>query len=370
MNPFKSHHTSSQASIAGALTDPPIEEAAHPGWKERRSIVWEWSLALVLAFCAALLIRALFFEAFRIPSESMEETLLVGDFVLVSKLHYGPRLPITVGIPFTNLYLENVGLPSMRIPGFSEIKRNDVVVFNVPTDPYPVDRKTHYIKRVIGLPGDSLSIVDKVPHVEGEPISMKPAMKHMWRAQPVSDTEFPVERLRALGVSQILQPSRKGDSVGFEATQATADEVQEWPEVHEVQAIVRPSSVRSRVFPFESDFGFDNYGPLYVPKKGDVIALNETNWTRYRDIIRRYEGHQAREVEPGIYEIDGEIRDDYPIEQDYYFVMGDNRDSSLDSRAWGFVPYNHFVGKAVMVYFSWDANNGRARTERFMTRID
>lgn len=356
--------------MANTYIDPPIEEAAQPVWKERRSIFWEWSLALVLALCAALLIRALFFEAFRIPSESMEETLKVGDFVLVSKLHYGPRLPMTVGLPFTNLYLENAGLPDLRLPGFSEVKRNDVVVFNVPTDPYPVDRKTHYIKRIIGLPGDSLSIVDKVPHVAGQPIELKAAMKHMWRARPVSEAAFPIERLRSLGVTQILQPNRKGDSIGFEATAEVAREVETWEEVEEVQAIVRPSSVRTRVFPIESDFGFDNYGPLYVPQKGDVIVLNDENWDRYKEVIGRYEGHAARRIESGVFEIDGKIRDHYEVQQDYFFVMGDNRDSSLDSRAWGFVPYNHLVGKAILVYFSWDAQNGRARTERFMSRID
>ena len=300
----------------------------------------------------------------------MENTLVVGDFVLVSKLHYGPRLPMTLGIPFTSLYLENAGLPDFRFPGFSEVKRNDVVVFNVPTDPYPIDRKTHYIKRVIGLPGDSLSILDKIPHVGGQAIALKAAMKHMWRAQPASEKGIPIDRLRGLGVTQILQPNRRGDSIGFEATTSVAQEVATWVEVAEVQAIIRSSNARSRVFPVESDFGFDNYGPLYIPRKGDVIVLNEDTWGQYKSIIGRYEGHLARRLEAGVYEIDGEITDHYEVQQDYFFVMGDNRDSSLDSRAWGFVPYNHLVGKAIMVYFSWDASLNRVRTERFMSRID
>ena len=122
-------------------TPIPIEEVAHPAWQERRAILRDWTVALLLAFVAALLIRALLFEAFRIPSESMEETLQVGDFVLVSKVHYGARLPVTLGLPFTNLYLENVGLPTLRMPAFSSIKRNDVIVFNVPTESQPIDRK-------------------------------------------------------------------------------------------------------------------------------------------------------------------------------------------------------------------------------------
>ena len=300
----------------------------------------------------------------------MEETLMVGDFVLVSKMHYGSRLPITLGIPFTNLYLENVGLPSLRAPGFSEIQRNDVIVFNVPTEPYPIDRRTHYIKRVIGMPGDSLSIVDKMPYVGSEAVNLKASMKQLWKARPAASAEFPFERLKSLGVTHIIQPNRRGESVGFEATSAVAERVRSWNEISEVVAVVRPSSVRARVFPFDSDFGFDNYGPLYIPRKGDIITLNESSWNIYKDIIVRSEGHSARQIDENTYEIDGQIRDNYEVEQDYYFVMGDNRDSSLDSRAWGFVPYSHVVGKAVLVYFSWDSSRGRARLERFMTWID
>ena len=300
----------------------------------------------------------------------MEETLLVGDFVLVSKLHYGPRLPVTLGLPFTNLYLENIGLPVLRGPGFTEIDRNDVIVFNVPTEPYPIDRKTHYIKRVIGLPGDSLSIVDKIPFAGSEPVEMKDAMKQMWRATTAREAEFPLARLQALGVTNISQPHRRGGAVGFEATAAIASEVQEWGEIEDVEVIVRPSNIRSRVFPYGSDFGFDNYGPLYIPRAGDVITLNESTWDRYKDIIIRHEKHVARKIADDVFEIDGRQTNQYVVEQDYYFVMGDNRDSSLDSRAWGFVPFDHVVGKAVLVYFSWDAGDKRARFERFMSSID
>ncbi len=362
MNPYDPNHDSLAHSI-------PIQEVTHSAWQERRDMLWEWSVALLLAFAAALLIRALLFEAFRIPSESMEETLQVGDFVLVSKLHYGARLPVTVGLPFTNLYLENVGLPTMRMPGFSEVKRNDVIVFNVPTEIAPIDRKTHYIKRVIGLPGDTLSIVNKVPYIGGEALEMMPAMKQMWRASVVVGSTFPVKRLEDLGVYQIIMPQRRGDPISFEATRELADEVESWREIEDVTAVVRNSSIRTRVFPYGSNFGFDNYGPLYVPTLGDTILLNAKNWDAYSDIIKIHEGHNARKLNENTFEIDGTVVSEYVFKQNYYFVMGDNRDSSLDSRAWGFVPEDHLVGKALFVYFSWNPAKDRIRSERFFTRI-
>ena len=371
MNTFDSESSRVSSSLAGALPEPPLDEAATPAWSERRSALLEWSLALCLALIAALLIRALFFEAFRIPSESMEDTLQVGDFVLVSKLHYGPRLPVTVGIPFTDLYLESVGLPVLRGPGFSNIQCNDVIVFNVPTEPYPIDRKTHYIKRVIGLPGDTIRIVDKVPYAGGQPVDLKPAMKQMWRARPATEAGFPIDRLQELGVAHIVPPDRRGESVGFEATAAVAAAVRDWPEVESVEAVVHRGGHRARIFPSdERGFGFDNYGPLYIPAGGDTLPLNDTTWRRYRDLIERYEGHTLRRIDDHTFEVDGQVTDRYVVEQDYYFVMGDNRDSSMDSRVWGFVPFDHVVGKAVLVYFSWDREGNRARFERFMKAIE
>ena len=350
-------------------TPIPIEEVAHPAWQERRAILRDWTVALLLAFVAALLIRALLFEAFRIPSESMEETLQVGDFVLVSKVHYGARLPVTLGLPFTNLYLENVGLPTLRMPAFSSIKRNDVIVFNVPTESQPIDRKTHYIKRVIGLPGDSLSIVDKVPYISGSALPLSPNMKHLWRAYIVPGRGFPMQRLKELGVYQIVMPQRRGEPVSFEATTEEAETVRGWGEVESVEPVVRNTTLRTRIFPYGSNFGFDNYGPLYIPREGDTIQLNSDTWEKYGQIINNHEGYVARKLDSGTYEINGNLVSSYTFEQDYYFVMGDNRDSSLDSRAWGFVPHDHVVGKALFVYFSWDSVQDRVRSERFLTRI-
>lgn len=359
-----------RASLAGATYDPPLQEAATATrWKERRSILWEWVGAVTLALAAALLIRALFFEAFRIPSESMENTLQVGDFVLVSKLHYGPRLPITIGLPFTRLFLEDVALPYLRIPGFAGVERGDVIVFNVPTETAPLDRKTHYIKRVIGLPGDTLSIIDKIPYAGNAALPMQATMKQRWRAFPEAGAEMPMERLSSAGVAQITLPHRREDPVDFEATVEVASAIAAWEEVREVRALVRHAGAPSRLFPGGHDFSPDNYGPLYVPAAGDVVPINDATWSAYEAIITHYEGHTAERTGEDAYLIDGQPATWYPVEQDYFFVMGDNRDSSLDSRTWGFVPMDHVVGKAVLIYFSWNPYEKKARAERIPMRI-
>jgi len=359
----------SVAPLAGAYANPPIEEAHTATWRERRNILWEWVGAVALALIAALLIRALLFEAFRIPSESMENTLQVGDFVLVSKLHYGARLPVTLGLPFTRLFLERLELPYLRIPGFTGVRRGDVIVFNVPTESAPLDRKTHYIKRVIGLPGDTLSIIDKIPYAGQTALPMTDAMKQRWRAFPAAGEVLQIERLTEAGVVQITLPQRRDDPVDFEATVDVARQVAEWPEVGEVKALVRSGGHAARTFPSGHTFSPDNYGPLPIPAAGDTVVLSDENWAVYEAIITRYEGHDAHRLGENQFEIDGRPAATYVVEQDYYFVMGDNRDSSLDSRTWGFVPDDHVVGKAVLIYFSWDPHQKRARADRIPLRI-
>ncbi len=355
--------------LAGAYADPPIQEAHTATWRERGSILWEWIGAVALALIAALLIRALFFEAFRIPSESMENTLQVGDFVLVSKLHYGARLPVTLGLPFTRLFLDRPELPYLRIPGFTGVRRGDVIVFNVPTETAPLDRKTHYIKRVIGLPGDTLSIIDKIPYAGQAALPMTDAMKQRWRAFPVEGEALQIDRLTEAGVVQITLPQRRDDPVDFEATVNVAREVADWPEVSDVKALVRSAGHTNRTFPDGHAYSPDNYGPLPIPAAGDTVALSDETWDIYEAIITRYEGREAQRTGENQFEIDGRPATSYVVEQDYYFVMGDNRDSSLDSRTWGFVPEDHVVGKAVLIYFSWDPHQKRARAERIPTRI-
>jgi signal peptidase I len=356
--------------VAGAYADPPLQEVSTATWKDRRSILWEWAGAVVLALIAALLIRALFFEAFRIPSESMENTLQVGDFVLVSKLHYGARLPITLGLPFTKLYLADLRLPYMRLPGFAAVSRGDVVVFNVPTEDGAVDRKTHYIKRVVGLPGDTLSILNKIPHAGGTTLPLRPEMKQRWRVYPAEGQAIPIDRLARLGVAQFAPPERRDDPVDFEGTAAVAAQIAQWAEIRDVRSLVRGHGLQTRVFPADRGFTLDNYGPLYIPSAGDTLHLTEESWPVYGALLTRFENPPVVRLGEDRFAVEGQPASTYVVGQDYYFVMGDNRDSSLDSRTWGFVPGDHLVGKAVAIYFSWDPYQKRARLERIPRLID
>lgn len=326
---------------------------------------------MVIALSVAMLIRGFLLEAFRIPTSSMEKTLLAGDFVLVSKLHYGPRLPQAVGIPFTDIYVEGLELPSLRFPGFSEPRHGDVVVFNFPMEDKPIGRKTHYIKRIIGLPGDSLSIVDKVPHINGMQMPLMGSMQQRWLAIRRPDSVFPMDRLESKGVEEVgpVGPSLEG--VSFQSTVALAREVSSWREIESIQPLVMPADggASAQIFPRGSGFGKDNYGPLFIPAKGSTIPLDTLTISAYRDAIVRFEKRELAELPDGTMLIDGRPSSEYTFEQDYFFVMGDNRDSSYDSRLWGFVPWSHVVGKATTIYFSWNLQEEKPRTERMFTGI-
>ncbi|MFQ5568876.1 MAG: signal peptidase I [Rhodothermales bacterium] len=323
---------------------------------------------LGIALLVALGVRTVILEGFRIPTESMEKSLLVGDFVLVSKVHYGARLPMTIGVPLTNWYLPDVELPYLRLPGFSDIKRGDAIVFNYPVEMHPVDRKQHYIKRVVALPGDSIALHDKQLYVNGSHVPLSEAMQQRWIASVSSSMTFPFDSIRALGASQVSPYGRARDRVSFEATPTVADVVASWSTVDSVEPYMQ--SLGIRIFPPGSGFDRDHYGPIRVPARGDTLTLSGENWLMYRDLVRRFEGHEARFLPDGTIEIDGERRTTYVVEQDYYFVLGDNRDSSVDSRVWGFVPMTHVVGKAVLVYFSWEAEKRRVRSERLFKGIE
>ncbi|ARA91708.1 S26 family signal peptidase [Rhodothermaceae bacterium RA] len=338
----------------------------------RGALVRAWLMPLALALVAALFIRGFVFQAFRIPTESMERNLLVGDFVLVSKLHYGPRLPISIGLPFTDWRLDGVELPPRRLPGFRDVRRGDVIVFNYPAERGPIDRRTHYIKRVIAGPGDSLRIVDKVPYVNGIAQPLGPQMQQRWIAYARPGAVMPLERIQALGVRWLTSAGRAHSRIAFEGTEAMAAEVASWEEVSAVEPLVEHGDPAHglRIFPEGSGFGRDRYGPLYVPAAGDTLHLSKRTWPAYRDLITRFEDHDARLLPNGLIEIDGHPTDRYVVRQDYFFVMGDNRDDSSDSRVWGFVPMDHIVGKAVLIYFSWDPEQQRPRFDRIFQRVE
>jgi signal peptidase I len=348
-------------------TAPEQEKAAEA--MPVRTGLRDWVKVFVIALGAALFIRTFCYQAFRIPTPSMEKNLLVGDFVLVSKLHYGPRCPASLGIPLTDYYLHGVKLPLLRMPGFTRVKRGDVIVFNYPLEGGLLDRKTHYIKRVAALPGDTLSIVDKVVSVNRTPWHLQQGMQQRWVATGKGNAPLPVGRLAEAGAEHISMLGSNSRSVTFEGTPAVAATVELWGEIEGVRAYTGSGGFGPRVFPNGSGFGRDNYGPLYVPARGDTLILTPQNWPAYKALITRYEGHEAYLYPDGSFEIDGVRTNRYVVQQDYYFVLGDNRDSSADSRVWGYVPQDHIVGKAVLVYFSWDEMEGKVRLPRILSRV-
>lgn len=338
-----------------------------------RGKVREWLDALVFALVAALIIRTLFFEAFRIPTPSMEKSLLVGDFLLVSKMHYGTRLPITIGIPFTDFYLPGFELPFFRLPGLGDVKRGDSFVFNYPPEDVPIDRKTHYIKRAMGLPGDTLEVRAKQVYINNEAIPLAAGMQLEWVVEKSSpEVRLPGPRLRELGVEQVVPMLNRSEVLIRFATAEAADKIASWPYVEKVLPFVEPPGARNGngTYPPGREYTRDNYGPVYIPAKGATITLNDESWDLYQTVIRRFEGHSAQRTGPGRYEIDGQIVETYTFSQNYYFAMGDNRDNSLDSRFWGFVPENHVVGKAFLIYFSWDKDKNFPRFGRLLNLIN
>ncbi len=323
-------------------------EGAKPGWKETLRF-WGWAILIVLT------VRAFLVEPFRIPTPSMENTLLVGDFLFVSKLHYGARTPNTVCVPFIGKpCLPGVELPQTRLPGFSEPKRGDVAVFNYPPETGPVERRTPYIKRLVGMPGDTVRLLDKVLYVNGERFMLSPTQQQWWAVTPSGNAGVPRARIEE-AEAELLGPIPNTNQVLVNASPQAAEALRALPYVASVEGYAYPEGRGTEgIFPAGSGSNRDHFKPLAVPKKGQTVALNAETWPALRDVVVRYEGHDADLLPDGRVRIDGEIAETYTFAQDYYFAMGDNRDNSQDSRFWGFVPHDHLVGKAVLVFFSLD----------------
>ena len=323
---------------------------------------------LAIALLLAVLVRGFVMEPFYIPSRSMERNLLEGDAVLVSKLHYGPRTPRALSVPFTDWRVPGVRVPSFRLPGFAEVERGDVMVFHYPTASGPIGEKPYYVKRAVGLPGEWFSMMDNVPFVDGEPVPPGRKLRSRWVARAQSGATLSADSLRAVGADPAHPILQEAGRVTFEASRSIARKVEAWEEVSNVSAYVANEERRASVFPMGRGFSREDYGPIYVPARGDRIRLTVENWPAYQRIIRVYEEHEATRWE-GQFLIDGQPTEHYTFEQDYYFVLGDNRDNSFDSRSWGFVPASHLVGKAVMVYFSWNEAREQPRLDRLFTPV-
>ena len=397
-------------------------------WKKyERTTVVEWGEAIVFAVVVATIIRTFFFEAFTIPTSSMEKSLLVGDFLFVSKVSYGPKTPNTpLTVPFTHhtmpftetvpSYSEWLELPYFRFPGFGKVKNNDIVVFNYPDgdtvalkaqnisyyrlvrmfgwktvnnpeamNPLtgqsfgkvvsrPVDKRDNYVKRCIAIPGDELEIRDQQVFINGKKAN-NPEMMQFSYDVAFKVPQTPQKLFDKLDVTDAEQYRLANMNVWrMHLHEANRESLKNSDIVGEIQPRLDPDGQYDPdIFPNSPAYNWnkDNYGPLKIPAKGETVKLDTQNIHLYSRIIGAYE-HHALEIKGNEIWIDGQKADSYTFEQDYYFMMGDNRHNSADSRFWGFVPNDHIVGKAVFVWLSRSGNRGfpNIRYERVFTFIN
>lgn len=367
--------------------------------KKKKPVWREWLDAGIFAIVAATLIRTFFIEAYTIPSGSMEGTMLINDYLFVSKVAYGPRMPMTpLAVPLVhntlpvfggNSYSDAVQWKYRRLPGFGKVKRYDVVVFNFPNndtamaiDPAadyytavrmagrdavwsqtkiltrPVDKKENYIKRCIGIPGDKIEVVDGIVYVNGQKGQIFPHQRIEYIVQ--GGPQFTISQEYAEENHILYRGGNAGMGLIFDMEYQTALQVSKLPGVSSVKPYVEERGkidgiTGQAVYPQRTEFfkwNQDNYGPIVIPKKGMTINLNPENIALYQRAIQVYE-HNAFELRDGKCFINGKEAVQYTFNMDYYWMMGDNRHNSADSRFWGFVPEDHIVGKASFVWLSY-----------------
>lgn len=330
----------------------------------------EWFDAFIFAAIAAIILRMFFFGAYRIPTPSMEKTLLTGDFLLVSKMSYGARMPLTVSVPFTDIFIPGLSLPYYRLPGLTEVERNDIIVFNYPIDTGPVSAKTNYIKRAVGMPGDEVEIRDKQLFVNGVEENPAETVMYHYRVSVRDRVRLSPAKVKEAG-GEIVQSGGNNLYI-VNMTEQLADEMSGWSEISTVDLFVMPEDADQfsrRMFNFSSGFmNHDHMSRFTVPYAGQEVELTSENWHLYQDILERYELNTVRR-DGDQFIINGEETNRYTIQMNYYFAMGDNRDDSEDSRYWGFVPENHLIGKASIIYFSWDGERWLPRFNRLLNLI-
>jgi signal peptidase I len=385
----------------------------------KKSFVREWVDAIIFAVVAASIIRIFLIEAYTIPTSSMEKSLLVGDYLFVSKINIGAKVPNTpITFPFvhhtlpltkeTKSYLEWIRLPYYRFPGWSSIDNMDVIVFNYPDGDTvstkmqsnvsyyqlvrqfgrnavwnnkqyfgkiiarPVDKRENFIKRCIGTPGDTLLITDRVVTINGNP-EQNPGKKQYKYIVHTDGNPLNTLNLQRLDITENVLSDNRGN---FEMT--LTDEallkLKNFTNVKSIEAVIAPHGAWDpNIFPYDSAYPWnvDNYGPIVVPRKGTTVSLTLQNIALYKRIIDVFENNDLEISGDRIY-INGKETGSYTFNMDYYWMMGDNRHNSADSRYWGFVPEDHIVGEAVFVWLSLDPDktifDGKIRLKK-MFRI-
>jgi len=409
----------------------------------------EWINALLFAIIAATLVHNYFIQPYIIPTGSLEKTLLIGDFLFVSKFHYGARTPTsavsfpmvhdTLPIIKTRSYLKKPQLPYFRLPGFQEVKRNDIVVFSWPADTVrkffvkekgvkkPIDKKSNYVKRCVGVPGDTLEIINGFVYINGlknklperartqyshfgynkKGISSKKLLDNgfknfnrKYRIENITQESYnaiapyilgrisnDINNFIVITPSAGLSPKLLG-KLRLRAKELldsekelilTLKEAEELERKGIVDSIVRKiaqnKTANSNFFPNEIpyDWNEDNFGPIIIPKNGMTVELNESNLPLYKKIIREYEKNTLTKRNSSLF-VNGKEVTSYTFKKNYYWMMGDNRHRSEDSRYWGYVPEDHVVGKPVLIWFSIEGindgiKNWRIRWDRLMTTV-
>ena len=351
--------------------------------KKIKSYISQWIKALFYALFTVIIVKVVFFWVYLVPSTSMEKTLLPGDLIFVNKMAYGVRLPITPltiplshnRMPFNNQlksFSDFIELPYLRIFQ-SEVKRNDVVVFNYPRETeLPVDHRSFYIKRCIGLPGDTLKITNQKVFINNEFLDFPANIEFNYKVN--ASAALTNDTLLKYGVTE---GGRLGKDGFYQLTlsEASKSSLKEQSYISSIQPIkLDPEGHADYIFPFYKNYNWnvDYFGEVIIPKKGETIVLDTINRHLYQRIIAVYEGNEF-EIDGADILINNEIATTYTFKMDYYFMMGDNRHNSSDSRFWGFLPENHIVGKATSIVLSVNKSplaKSKYRWGRFFKAIE